>query len=89
VGIHLRRKGKRGTIVNGWKGKAEKVVRPYDWIEHEITCDGDFIQLKVNGLVTAELHDASKLSGVVALQLHARTPMQVEFRNLRIKELKK
>jgi hypothetical protein len=82
-------KGTRGTIVNGWKGKAEKVVRPHDWNDYEITCDGDFIQLKVNGLVTAELHDASKLSGVIALQLHAGTPMQVEFRNIRIKELKK
>jgi hypothetical protein len=82
-------KGTRGTIVNGWKGKAEKVVRPHDWNDYEITCDGDFIRLKVNGLVTAELHDASKLSGVIALQLHAGTPMQVEFRNIRIKELKK
>jgi hypothetical protein len=82
-------KGKRGAIVNGWKGKAEKVVRPHDWNGYAITCDGDFTQLKVNGLVTAELHDASKLSGVIALQLHTGTPMQVEFRNIRIKELKK
>src|SRR6266404_1586933 len=58
-------KGKRGTIVNGWKGKAEKVVRPYEWNEYEITCDGDFIELRGSGRVTAELHDASKLSGVI------------------------
>jgi Domain of Unknown Function (DUF1080) len=82
-------KGTRGTIVNGWKGKAETVVRPHDWNQYEVICDGDFIQLKVNGLVTAELHDTSKRSGVIALQLHAGTPMQVEFRNIRIKELKK
>jgi hypothetical protein len=82
-------KGKRDTIVNGWKDKAEKVVPPNEWNQYEITCDGDFIQLKMNGLVTAELHDASKLSGVMGLQLHAGTPMQVEFRNIRIKELNK
>ena len=35
-------KSKRDTIVNGWKGKAEKVVRPNDWNQYEITCDGDF-----------------------------------------------
>ncbi len=81
-------KGTRGTIVNGWKGKAEKVVRPHDWNQYEITCDGDFIQLKVNGMVTAELHDASSpRSGVIALQLHMGQPMEVEFRNMRIKEL--
>ncbi len=82
-------KGTRGTIVNGWKGKAETVVKPNDWNEYDVMCDGDFIQLKVNGLVTAELHDASKLSGVIALQLHMGQPMQVEFRNMQIKELKK
>ena len=79
-------RGTRGTIVNGWKGKAETVVRPHDWNQYEITCDGDFIQLKVNGLVTAELHDSARMTGVIALQLHAGTPMQVEFRNMRIKE---
>ena len=81
-------KGTRGTIVNGWKGKAEKVVRRHDWNEYEVTCDGDFIQLKVNGLVTAELRDPSvRRSGVIALQLHMGPPMEVEFRNMRIKEL--
>ena len=81
-------RGTRGTIVNGWKGKAEKVVRPHDWNQYEITCDGDLIQLKVNGLVTATLHDSSKESGVIALQLHMGQPMKVEFRNMRIKLLK-
>ncbi len=81
-------KGTRGVIVNGWKGKAEKVVRPGDWNDYEIYCKGDFIQLKVNNLVTAELHDPTVKSGVVALQLHRGTPMKVEFRNLRIKVLR-
>jgi hypothetical protein len=81
-------RGTRGTIVNGWKGKAEKVVRDGDWNDYEVRCDGDFIQLKVNGVTTAELHDAvMPRTGVIALQLHAGEPMQVEFRNLRIQEL--
>ncbi len=81
-------RGTRGTIVNGWKGKAETVVRADGWNDYEVRCDGDFVQLKVNGLVTAELHDASiPKSGVIALQLHAGQPMQVEFRRLRIHEL--
>jgi hypothetical protein len=81
-------KGTRGTIVNGWKGKAEKVVRAGDWNDYEVLCDGDLIRLTVNGLVTAELHDpASPRTGIIALQLHKGTPMQVEFRNIRIREL--
>lgn len=83
-------KGKRGTIVNGWKGKGETVLRPNDWNDYEVTCNGDLIQIKLNGLLTAELHDIpeSARSGIIALQLHKGVPMEVQFRNIRIKELK-
>ena len=82
-------KGKRGTVVNGWKGKGETVLRPNDWNDYEITCNGDLIQLKLNGLLTAELHDLpeSPRTGIIALQLHKGVPMEVQFRNIRIKQL--
>jgi hypothetical protein len=80
-------KGTRGTMVDGWP-KAKTVVRLKDWNEYEISCDGDHIELKLNGLKTADLHDSAKLSGIIALQLHAGPPMEAEFRNIRIKELK-
>ena len=80
-------KGTRGTMVDGWP-KAQTVVRLKDWNEYEISCNGDHILLKLNGLQTADLHDSAKLSGIFALQLHAGPPMEVEFRNIRIKELK-
>jgi hypothetical protein len=81
-------KGTRGVMVNGWKGKAEKVVKPNDWNSVEVRCQGDQIQVTVNGLVTAELRDSVRTSGVIALQLHTGPPMEVRFRNLRIQELK-
>ncbi|MBI1897653.1 MAG: DUF1080 domain-containing protein [Acidobacteria bacterium] len=80
-------KGTRGVMVNGWKGKADKVVRRSDWNDLEITCKGDLIQIRVNGLLTAELHDSVRLTGILALQLHRGPPMQVEFRNIRIRTL--
>ncbi len=80
--------GKRGVIVNGWKGKAETVVKPKDWNSFEILCKGELIQIRVNGLLTAELHDTAKMDGVLALQVHKGPGMEVEFRNMRIKELK-
>ena len=64
-------KGKRGVLVNGWKGKGETVLKPNDWNEYEILCDGDHIQLKLNGLITADLHDTERTHGIIALQLHA------------------
>lgn len=80
--------GKRGVLVNGWKGKAETVVKPKDWNTYEVSCVGDLIQLRVNGLLTAELHDSTRMEGVIALQLHRGPGMEVAFRNIRIKELK-
>jgi hypothetical protein len=80
-------RGKRGVIVNGWKGKAEAVVKANDWNQYEITCRGNHIQLKLNGLVTAELDDDQSREGVIALQLHRGPPMQVEFRNIKLRKL--
>ena len=78
-------RGTRGIIANGWIGKAEKVVKNKDWNDYEIYCRGDRIRLTVNGVVTAEIRDDSKLSGVIALQLHKGPGMRAEFSNLRIK----
>jgi hypothetical protein len=86
-GIYEER-GTRGVMVNGWKGKAEKVVKPDDWNDIEIYCRGDSLRIKVNGMVTAELKDSAAREGVIALQLHTGTPMEVRFRNIRIRELK-
>jgi hypothetical protein len=77
----------RGTLVDGWK-KAEKVVKLKDWNEYEILCDGDHIQLTLNGTVTADLHDSARVEGIIAFQLHRGPPMEVYFRNVRIKILK-
>lgn len=86
-GCLYEEKGKRGVMVNGWKDKGEKVVKLKDWNTYEILCDGDHIQIKLNGLVTADLHDSVSLSGVIALQLHKGPAMQAEFRNIEIKVL--
>ncbi|MBL8229208.1 MAG: DUF1080 domain-containing protein [Bryobacterales bacterium] len=81
-------KGKRGVISNGWKGKAEKVVKANDWNDYEIVADGEKIEIRVNGLLTSAINDNSKMSGVIALQLHRGPGMQAEFRNVRIKKLR-
>jgi len=87
-GCIYEEKGKRGILVNGWKDKAEKIVKLKDWNSYEIQCDGDHIQVKLNGVVTADLHDSASLTGVVAFQLHRGPPMQAFFRNVEIKILK-
>ena len=87
-GCIYEEKGKRGVMVNGWKDKGEKVVKLKDWNTYEILCDGDHIQVKLNGLLTADLHDSLRLSGVIAFQLHKGPAMEAYFRNVEIKVLK-
>ena len=78
---------KRGILVNGWD-KAQKVVKLKDWNDLELRCEGDHINLKVNGVETADFHDSEKLNGIFALQLHQGPPMEVYFRKIEIKVLK-
>ncbi len=78
----------RGVIVDGWAGKGEKLVKTGDWNRYEIYCKGDHIKLSLNGVVTADLKDDMASEGVIALQVHRGPPMQVSFRNLKIKKLK-
>jgi hypothetical protein len=87
-GCLYEEKGTRGIMVNGWKDKGENVVKLKDWNTYEILCDGDHIQIKLNGTVTADLHDSASLSGIIAMQLHRGPPMQAYFRNIQIKILK-
>jgi hypothetical protein len=74
------------TPDEGWR-VGQKVYRKGDWNSYEILAQGKRIQLKLNGVVTIDTTDEKAATGVIALQLHAGEPMQVEFRNMRIKPL--
>ena len=80
-------KGTRGVIVNGYKGKGEKVLKADDWNQYTVYCKGGDVRLTLNGTVTAELTGETPKSGIIALQVHAGPAMRVEFRNIRIKKL--
>ena len=81
-------KGKRGIMVDSWKQKGSTVYKPDDWNTYEILCQGDHIQLKLNGLVTADIHDGARSSGIIALQLHRGPAMEAYFRKVEIRELR-
>ena len=75
------------TEDEGWL-KAKSLVRHGDWNSYEVFAQGSRIRLKFNGVETINLHDDKAGEGVIALQLHAGTPMRVEFRNIRLKVLR-
>jgi hypothetical protein len=77
----------RGILAEGYKGKGEKAVKPNDWNDYEITAQGDHIQLKLNGVTTADIHDAKTAKGIIALQLHKGPGMEVRVKDVQLKEL--
>ena len=74
------------------KALQEKVFKGDDWNEYAIICMGPSITLFVNGMKTCELEDhrpeMMPKNGFISLQMHAGPPMKIQYRNLRIKELK-
>lgn len=63
------------------------------WNEYLITAKGYHFVHEINGHVMCEVTDEDeqmrRRDGLIALQLHAGPPMKVEFRNIRLKELRR
>ena len=78
-----------GTM--GASEQIQSVIKKEDWNEYVIIARGNHLTHIINGRVTADVTDdqVSKRaqSGILALQLHAGPPMQVQFKNIRIKTL--
>jgi hypothetical protein len=71
----------------GWTiGKT--VYKKGDWNVIEIDARGPNMRLSLNGVPTISVVDDKAAGGVIAFQCHMGEPMRVEFRNIRIKELR-
>jgi hypothetical protein len=82
-------------MVTGKTGDSKEIadaVKKEDWNEYVVIAKGNHLVQKINGLTTIEVTDEesakAKASGILALQLHAGPPMTVQFKDIRIKELK-
>jgi hypothetical protein len=81
--------------VVGSVGKSDEIqakIKADDWNEYVVIARGKQLMHQINGVKTVEVVDnceAKRLkSGVLALQVHAGPPMTVQFKDIRIKELK-
>jgi len=60
-----------------------------EWNEYVILARGNHFIQKINGVTTAEFTDEKcPKSGIIAFQLHPGPPMEVQFKDVRVKELK-
>lgn len=78
--------------VTGASGKSDEIqaaINKDGWNEYRIVAKGNHIQQFINGKLTVDVTDetaeAAK-SGVIAFQLHAGPPMQVEFKEIFLTE---
>ena len=70
--------------------KATKAVpklhkAPGEWNEWEVTCTGSKVALKVNGTLALEIDDFKAKKGPIGIEAEGHP---IDFRNLRIKEIK-
>ena len=68
----------------------KKALRPGDWNQYEVQAIGNKITLTLNGVKTVDYTEsdpAIAADGIIAVQIHGGGPMDVQFKNLRIKEL--
>jgi hypothetical protein len=70
-----------------------KAVKKKEWNSYRIVADGFHFTHYINGVKTTELIDNDeknrRADGLLALQLHAGPPMNVQFKNIKVKHLKK
>jgi type 1 glutamine amidotransferase len=81
--------------VTGSVGKSDEIqaaIKHEEWNEYTIIAKGHDLKHIINGKTTVEVtdNDPKKFvaEGILALQLHAGPPMVVQFKDVRIKELK-
>ena len=85
--------GRRGWLYSLHKDPvARAALKQGRWNNIRVEAIGDSIKTWVNGIAAADLKDSETPSGFIALQVHGirkpiEKPMQVRFRNIRIKDL--
>lgn len=70
--------------------KLAKVVKPDDWNELVIRCEGPRVQIWIGGMQTVdytEKDDAIARKGIIGLQIHGGEPAEASYRRIRIKKL--
>lgn len=91
--IAIDEAGKKNVVGSlGNSAAIAKAVKKGDWNEYVITARGNHITQTINGTPTIELTDgeAAKAAreGILALQVHMGPAMTVQFKEIRLRELR-
>lgn len=81
---------RRVTLVEADEKLIERTVKKDGWNDYEVRAEGPNIRLSINGRTTAEYVEEEPgiaADGRIAVQIHSGPPLEVRFRNIRIKKL--
>ena len=85
--------GKPKIEVTGSVGRSDEIqdsIKPADWNDYKIRCEGNSIKLWLNGTLTVdytEKDEKIETSGVIALQVHGGGKTKVLYKDITIEEL--
>ncbi len=83
---------RRRILVDARKAGVDAVVNEKGWNDLVIRCRGNQVTIELNGLKTVDYREPDPeiaRSGIIALQVHSGGPMEIQFKDIRIKELGK
>ena len=87
--------GKHKIDVVGSVGDSKEIqasIQKNGWNDYVIIAKGNHLQHFINGKQTVDVIDEQESkatkSGILAFQIHAGPPMKIQFKNVRIKNLK-
>lgn len=72
------------------KAAVQRLEKPNDWNTYEVRCEGNRIQLVLNGERTVDYTEGVAdipQQGLIGLQIHGGCKAEISFRNLRLQEL--
>ncbi len=81
---------RRVTLVEADHAIIDRILNKDGWNDYEVHAEGQRIRLSVNDTVTAELTEEDSeipASGRIAVQIHSGPPLEVRFRDVRLKTL--
>lgn len=97
----LAQRGQRVTIDKAGEKKVEqfgetkelgKLIKGGDWNHYKVIAVGNKVSHMINDQLMSEVIDDQEgkaaASGVLAFQIHVGPPMQIQFKNIKLKEVK-
>ncbi|MEA2735549.1 MAG: hypothetical protein QOE14_2000 [Humisphaera sp.] len=85
--------GKKNVVGSvGESDEIAKAIKKGDWNEYTITAKGNHLTQQINGVTTVDVIDEQTAKaareGILALQMHVGDPMVIQFKDIKLTELK-